>query len=94
MLVDPLQPENFGKPLWNIHGHKAFPAILCCKISNQTEFGPTIWGFSIWKRSPGFRTLGINVSTWAKGKELCEFYDSQEEALDRLRVLTTPKGAK
>ena len=55
---------------------------------------PDHLGFSIWKRSPGFRTLGMDVSTWMKGKDLCEFYDTQEEALDRLRVLTTPKGAK
>lgn len=44
-----------------VYGHECFPSILHTKInhSNGGPADPHVWGFSEWKRSCGFRTLGL-----------------------------------
>jgi len=91
MRVFPVQnPDCWNKPLWVIYGYDCFPSILCCKINNGN-----IWGFSIYRRSPGFRTLGMNLETWyneegkAHTQMVPEFYDDHEEALEKLRKITS-----
>lgn len=109
MKIDDLNNKaNHDKPLWVVYGHDCFPSILCCKLkwypqnymhSNLPEM-VCIWGFSIYRRSPGFRTLGVNVDTWMNdnktkfGYTLFEFYDDHGEAIERIRNLTDPKGCK
>jgi hypothetical protein len=96
-----MDPAGHGKPLWVVFGSHTWPQIVCVKLLAYTvdhvllpvgAEGPNVcvWGYSVWKRKPGFRTMGTNVFTWAKAYTLCEFYDAQDEALDRLRKLTTP----
>lgn len=95
MKVDPFNPENGDKPLWVVYGHDAFPSILCCKIRhNHADLGPIIWGFSIYKRSPGFRTLGLEVQTWIDRYHMAKFFDDHAEAIAYITKLTTPMGAK
>jgi len=58
-------------------------------------FGRAIWGYSVYKRSPGFRTLGQSVNAnqfgdWV-GQNKAKFFLTQEEALKYLADLTTPK---
>lgn len=94
MQVDPHDPANHGKPLWVVYGSTAFPSILCCRL-RINDGHATMWGYSVWRRSPGFRTMGTYVKNWiasleAKREDLYEFYDDQEEALDRLRKILTP----
>lgn len=95
MKVDYNDPANHGKTLWLVYGHKCFPSILCCQIK-ASGMGPAIWGFSVYRRSPGFRTLGRVVSTWIEEQkskysmDMFEFYDVHEEAINRLRDITTP----
>jgi hypothetical protein len=89
-----------NKPLWFVYGVNCFPSIICCTLKKSDDDKIILWGFSIYKRSPGFRTLGVEVNTWVKrqkdlfGHELFEFYDDHEQALDRIRKLTTPKHVK
>lgn len=97
MLVDPNLSENQDRVLWCVHGTSSFPTIICCKIRAHAEYGPTIWGYSVYRRSPGFRTLGQNVNMWQQnlrekfGYILFEFYDDHSEAITRITQLTTPK---
>lgn len=99
MLVDPNLPENHDRVLWCVHGVECFPAIFCCKIHMDNKYGPTIWGYSVYRRQPGFRTLGMNVNTWMQelrekfgyGYSMFEFYDDHAEAIARITQLTTPK---
>jgi len=97
MLVDYKDESCHDKPLWLIYGHDSFPSILCCKLNLKLHGYTVIWGYSIYRRSPGFRTLGQAVDTWInKGKSthgysLYEFYDNHDEAIERIRALTTPK---
>jgi hypothetical protein len=96
MRVDPNLPENLDRTLWCVHGVACFPVIFCCKIRAHAEFGPIIWGYSVYKGQPGFRTLGRNVNTWQQGLQdkfrwdLFEFYDDHAEAIQRITQLTTP----
>ena len=95
MKVDYRDPSSHGKTLWLVYGQKFFPSILCCQIK-QSSTGPAIWGFSVHRRSPGFRTLGRQIDVWIEehkarhANDMFESYDNQEEALSRLRDITTP----
>ena len=98
MKVDTNLPENLDRTLWCVYGVTSSPTIICCKILAHAEYGPIIWGYSVYRRKPGFRTLGQNVNTWQQGLkekfgwDLFEFYDDHAEAITRITQLTTPKG--
>lgn len=98
MLVDPNLVENQDRVLWCVYGVTSSPTIICCKIRAHAEYGPIIWGYSVYRRSPGFRTLGQNVNTWQHGLkvkfgwDLFEFYDDHGQAITRITQLTTPKA--
>jgi hypothetical protein len=105
MKINPHDPINHDKPLWIVHGETCFPAIFCAKLRAYREDnallpaggrGPVVCvlGYSVYKREPGFRTLGVEVTEWAKksGGMKPTFFDDQEEALALLRKLTTPKA--
>ena len=94
-MVNVNDEANWNKPLWLVYGHKCFPQLLCCKLNFSGALN--IWGYSVYRGEPGFRTLGRDLHAWIrecreKGYELFEFYDDQEQALDRLRKLTIPRG--
>lgn len=84
--VDPFASHHWDKPLFVVYGPGSFPSLLCCKV-RLNEGVPTIWGFSIWRRSPGFRTLGIHLETWVEREDNPRFYLSQEDALEDIRGL-------
>lgn len=85
--VSPLDPEHAGKTFWCVYGPDSFPALICCRIT-----GGNIWGYSVWKRKPRFRTLGISLEAFGKQYEKPRFYVLQTDALARLAKITTPKG--
>lgn len=85
--VSPLDPQHAGKPLWCVYGPDCFPSLICCRIKDGN-----IWGYSVWKRQPGFRTLGISLEAFAKERETPRFYAAQADALERLAKITTPKN--
>lgn len=103
-MVNWADANNHGKPLWIVHGDKCFPQLLCAKLRAYTTkyqllpagvAGPRvcIFGYSVYRRQPGFRTLGVNVDEWVKRSSFKPaFFDVQDEALAMLRKLTTPMG--
>lgn len=104
-MIEPLNPEYHGKPIWVIYGPSRFwPQILCCKLNAYSSThallpagrrGATvcIWGYSLWRGKPGFRTLGVDVEEWGARQEWGPFfYDVQAYALDHLREITTPRS--
>lgn len=95
MKVDPFDPENHNHPLWLVYGVECNPQIVCCRLKG--DLGKTyIWGFSVYEGVAGFRTMGFTVRNWMNkthkmyGWDMFEFYDDQDEALERLRQLTDP----
>ena len=104
-MIDPMNPANHGKPLWVVYGSTCAPIVMCCKLLAYSathtpippgEAGPKvcIWGYSVWKRVPGFRTIGMNVAEWQRRERAMPpiFFDSQDAAFEKLRELTTPVG--
>lgn len=84
--------EWTGRPVWIVYGEKAFPRLICAKINiPPTDGRLCVWGYSVWRRQPGFRTLGTRLETWAAEHGVCEMYANQDDALDRLRSMTTPR---
>ena len=90
MKIDISDSRNHNKPLWVVYGYQAFPSILCCIIKNQPDL--TIWGYSEYRNSPSFRTLGYNIFDWMSNNQCAfhEFYDDHGEAIARISELTKP----
>ncbi len=94
MKIDTADPTSHGKELWIVHDAHHWPIPFRAKLlaySAKHELlhvgtaGPNvaIWGFSVYRRSPGFRTLGINVEEWAKHSSFEPlFFTTEAEALE------------
>lgn len=78
-----------NKPLWCVYGYKYGLSIMSCMI-NQPWGARTIWGYSVYKRVPGYRTIGAGAEEWSKRYNMAIYFDDQEEALDYLRKSTKP----
>jgi len=103
MKIDPRDPAHHDRALWVVYGTEGFPEMLCCKLRAYTSThdllpagtaGPEVcvWGYSVWRGKPGFRTLGQTIEGWTAGVQFAmppEFYATQEAALARMRELTT-----
>lgn len=88
--IDPHNPDNYNKVIWCVYGPDSFPTMFCCVIKTASR-NPAIWGYSVYKRSPGFRTLGREVvDGWVESNN-AKFFDTQDAAFEYLRELTTPK---
>lgn len=93
--VDYLDPANWNKPLWCAHGYKSHPSIHCLMIKPcpSVNFQPFVWGYSVWKRQPGFRTLGLSFEEFHKNKDLYLYFDKKQAALNYLSKILEPKNA-
>ena len=85
-------------PLWCVYGPDCFPTMFCFKLrswtSDNIDFqhlnGIYIWGYSIYRGEPGFRTLGLNFENWKESINNPLFFETSEEACKYLKVLVTP----
>lgn len=104
MKIDPMDPASHGKPLWVVYGEKADPRVLYAKLlayTNDHRLLPAgtagvvcIWGHSVWRRQPGFRTLGINVAEWSVRSGLAPlFFDTQAEAEIAQKKISDANGS-
>jgi hypothetical protein len=87
------QDKYLEHPLWCVYGPDCFPTLLCFKLRYQDVGGYNdicIWGYSVYKKVPGFRTLGTIFSKWAK-ENSPKIFDSQEQALEYLKKITNPR---
>ena len=92
LAVDPLDPKNLDKILWCVHGYDSHPSVHCLKIKTSPHIsGHFVWGYSMWKREPGFRTLGISVQEFKGQKKLFIFFENKIDALEYLSIILEPK---
>lgn len=82
--------DYLNVPLWCVYGSKAFPSILCFRL-RESEGKVIIWGYSTYKNQPAFRTLGTYLNIWVSNKENPVFFSNQDDALNYLRAIITPK---
>ena len=103
MTLDLHDAENHGRHVWAVYGPECAPSIICATLRAYTSTHGLlpvgqpgavvcIWGWSVYRRKGGFRTLGVDAEKW-KAEHDATFYASQETALARLRHLTTPSGS-
>lgn len=80
-------------PLWCVYGHECCPTVLSCAVFKSNYNGSiNIWGYSVYKNSPGYRTLGQDLKVWCeKQNPRPVFFTDQDKALDYLKDLTMPK---
>ncbi len=84
-------------PIWMVYGPVSMPSLVCVRIKeyppNYVKQGDpasrAVWGYSVYKRKPGFRTLGVGRA-WVEEHE-ARFFADQADALAHLAKLTTPK---
>ena len=90
--VDPMLDENHGKILWCVYGTYCFPTVLTCIVKRNINWynRPIVWGYSEYRRSPGFRTLGTEVEKWAAEHD-AKFFETKEDAFAYVAALITPK---
>lgn len=81
--------ENQDIPLWVVHSHIAHPEVHCLKVLAQNG-GLYVWGYSVWKGTPGFRTLGITISQFEAG-EKAYYFTTKNDALAYLSIILEPK---
>lgn len=90
--INPSLPKYRDVPLWVVYGPDCFPTMICAKVLDHPTCGLTIWGYSIYRRQPGFRTLGVSLRNWRKEVERPKFFEAQVHALSHLANITTPKA--
>lgn len=88
--VDPHLSAHHNKILWCVYGPDCFPTMFCCVIKTASR-NPAIWGYSEYRRSPGFRTLGREITEGWIEEHDAKFFETQNDAFDYLRELTTPR---
>jgi len=99
-VIEPSDARWHNKPLWVVFGHQNEPSILPCVLRAYDEDHRmlpdgrpgtvVIWGYSVWRQRPGYRTYGLDLSTWVQRSELEPvFFDSHDDAIERIRSLTT-----
>lgn len=92
--IDPFDTNYHNIPLWCVHGHEAHPAIHCLKLKmspSSANFKLTVWGYSVYKGEPGFRTLGKSIEVFSAEKKLLLFFVNKQDALDYLSIILEPK---
>ena len=90
--IEPTNQEYWNIPLWCVHGHKSHPSIHCLMIVSCRDGSINVWGYSVYKRAPGFRTLGMSLEAFAKDKTICYYFSTKQAALDYLSDILEPKG--
>lgn len=91
-FIDPMLDENHGKILWCVYGAYCFPTIYTCIIKRCVNWHnrPIVWGYSEYRRSPGFRTMGTDVEKWAADHD-AKFFENKESAFEYIASLIEPR---
>lgn len=81
----PWEKAPLGEPIWCVYGPESFPTVFLCKILDHPSVGRVVWGFSIYRRAKGFRTLGTGRE-WAE-RNGARFFLTKESAFSYIEQL-------
>lgn len=91
LSVEDLQDQKWHNvPLYCVYGSTAYPTIIGCIVSAKTG-RLVIWGFSRYNRSPGFRTLGVELAAWALPQH-AKFFSTSEAAFAHIMTRISHKN--
>lgn len=51
------------------------------QVINHSHFGLTLWGFSIYKKEPGYRTFGSSLDRWLIEYPNAKVYKDKDRTL-------------
>jgi hypothetical protein len=80
-----------GVDLWGVYGPDCFPTVFACQMHNYEAGRRAVWGYSVYKGEPGFRTLGVGAS-WATQHDL-RLFRTRDEAFDYIAALFPPASS-
>lgn len=103
--------NRINETLWAVYGHSCQPSILCFKVIAYERIGVirknkkelrkederAIWGHSVYKDKPGFRTLGTKLEWLVSSRgnsRKAHIFDSKKEAFEFLWSWVSEPGPK
>lgn len=107
--MNSIDPKDIkpGTPHWCVFGPSSFPKIICFTLhfweTNDSKYkhleGYNIWGYSVYRKKPGFRTIGKNFNDWIREQQLNGdmpvFFGNIDHATEYLKsILTPPYGCR
>lgn len=81
-MVDIQEACDTKRVLWLVWGRGAVDFINCVKIFNNTYCGYTVWGYSVYRRSPGFRTIGMSLESLTNECEDLQLFTDINAAIE------------
>lgn len=82
MVVDPFDSKYDNTLLWCVRGTADIAIYIdCVMINYDSQINPVVWGYSVYRRSPGFRTLGISLHRLKDQHSCCMFFDNRDDAI-------------
>lgn len=81
---------NLGVPLWIIYGSTGWPQMICVAAKRHELPRIAVWGYSVYRNSPGFRTLGQDPYVYFAGQNAYVFTNI-DSAMEHLKSQITPK---
>jgi hypothetical protein len=89
-MIDPYDRKYHDVPLWVVYsGPINGIGLMCLKINNATGT-PSVWGYSVYRNSPGFRTLGSGFRSFMERYERADFFADLDEAVEHMKVQVAP----
>lgn len=81
-----LQHCDNNQLLWFVYGEINSLYIDAVRLRVSSEFGFIVWGYSVYRRSPGFRTIGSSLKHLRLRHPICELYTDQTTAINRFMI--------
>lgn len=79
-------PSNV--PIWCVYGDDNWLKFGVFRKRDYPGRNSALWGYSVYRRQPGFRTLGVGPDWCIENK--CRFFANQDDGLAYLRQATEP----
>lgn len=95
-LIDPLDPQWHGVPLWCVYGFTGHPNFMCCQLRKiGTQQQVNVYGYTEDKPGHGrFNSIDQPLVPWMKAQRMCLFFGAQADALALLGRHTLPRGMR
>lgn len=84
MVVDIESQYALDRLLWYVRGHTTGNVYIdAVKVRHYPDCQPAVWGYSVYRRSPGFRTIGGSprYHQVEYGFDVSALFDNREEAI-------------
>lgn len=82
MVDEELKKHFLNKQvLWLVYGRDTSLYMDVVKVHDNGQWGYTVWGYSMYRRSPGFRTIGRSFKELSTTHPIAKLFIDQTEAI-------------